>query len=704
MEEKTEKEKTFNIITHINELMFQSQVTQYFKNTKETPIELELIIPNLIDCNITKFEIIKNNQKIVSKLLEKEKAKEKYVDSLTDGNSGFLSYNEEDEIKTYLGNISSGEEIELKTFFFGHIINRDLSYQATFPVIFPNFIMNVPNSDKGSEEYNYYKQIVEGKIYINTRSKLTRLVIKGSNNFDKIEKKIGENKKSAEIEFSKNNFDNKDIPGIILFRTEKINDEVLYFQSDPRRKKSYYMLQKTLIMPEFSKEFKDEIDEDGHLNYMSLLKNKEKEEKEEKKISKACYIFLLDQSGSMSGDSIKLSCKSLLLFLQSLNEKCYFQLIGFGSDFEKYNINPVIYNKENVNYISNIINGLNADKGGTNISQPLKDIFTSNSYSNINLSKNIFMLTDGEVHDREECIRLVTDNNGKFRLHAIGIGNDFDKILIEECGKLGKGSSSFVQDMDNINSVVIYNLNRSLRPYITEMKFNFLNYKNEINSSIITCTPKDNFTYQNEIANYSFILPGDKNLSNLNLKITGKDPINPIEGSIIFSNNIIKLKNGEEMSKMIVGKALKDNQDLIQNEKKEIEFAKKYQILSKNTALFAEIINPQKQESELIKVNLEISQKKKESPFPVYSYFSGMGNPIMKTNINFGYMNNFQQPNYIFGSNPYGNFNMNMQFNQMNNNYMINQPQMTFNSMSSNRGNEILDDDEEPEYMILQRD
>ena len=43
-------------------------------------------------------------------------------------------------------------------------------------------------------------------------------------------------------------------------------------------------------------------------------------------------------------------------------------------------------------------------------------------------------------------------------------------------------------------------------------------------------------------------------------------------------------------------------------------------------------------------------------------------------------------------------------FSQMNNNYMINQPQMTFNSMSSNRGNEILDDDEEPEYMILQRD
>ena len=55
--------------------------------------------------------------------------------------------------------------------------------------------------------------------------------------------------------------------------------------------------------------------EDENLNYLSLVKYKENKEKQ-----KAYYIFLLDQSGSMSGDRINLSCKSLLLFLQSLNE------------------------------------------------------------------------------------------------------------------------------------------------------------------------------------------------------------------------------------------------------------------------------------------------------------------------------------------------------------------------------------------------
>ena len=94
------------------------------------------------------------------------------------------------------------------------------------------------------------------------------------------------------------------------------------------------MLQKTLNKPEFNNEFKDEIDEDENLNYYLLVKDKEKEKEKEKEKPKECYIFLLDQSGSMDGKRINLSCKSLLLFLQSLNKNCYFQLIGFGSDFE----------------------------------------------------------------------------------------------------------------------------------------------------------------------------------------------------------------------------------------------------------------------------------------------------------------------------------------------------------------------------------
>ena len=99
-----------------------------------------------------------------------------------------------------------------------------------------------PDDIREPEEYKYKKEIINGKIYLNTRSKITRLIISASKNFNKIEKKFSEDKKSVEIDIYKEDFSDKDIPGIVLFRTENINDEILYYQNDPRKNKTYFRL------------------------------------------------------------------------------------------------------------------------------------------------------------------------------------------------------------------------------------------------------------------------------------------------------------------------------------------------------------------------------------------------------------------------------------------------------------------------------
>ena len=387
-----------------------------------------------------------------------------------------------------------------------------------------------------------------------------------------------------------------------------MNKPILYYQYNPELKETSYSI--NYVYP--SKSLKGipiptQPDQDNKISYSSKYEDNEVNE------TPGLFIFLIDQSGSMSGKSIDLVKQSLLLFIQSLPVGSYFQLIGFGSDFKKYNEEPVEYNQENVKNIINVINDLKANMGGTNISGPLNAVYKNNNYFKINLSKNIFLLTDGQVHDREQCVNLITTNSNKFRIHALGIGNDFDKVLIERSGKLGKGSSSFVENVEKINSVVIDTLNKCLRPYLTEIQFNFQNYQNNCKNTLVKCNPVNNFTYQNEIMNYSFILDENNkiNVDNLsepiNIEIVGKDPKNIIKENVSFINNqnIIKLQNGDEMSKMIVGKALKNNKELMDDEKKEIEFAKKYQILSKNTALFAEILNDNNnKQSKLIKVNL----------------------------------------------------------------------------------------------------
>jgi uncharacterized protein with von Willebrand factor type A (vWA) domain len=56
-------------------------------------------------------------------------------------------------------------------------------------------------------------------------------------------------------------------------------------------------------------------------------------------LNKDSYVFLVDRSGSMAGRKIDMVKEALLLFMQSLPVGCAFQIISFGTEFEKLVIN-----------------------------------------------------------------------------------------------------------------------------------------------------------------------------------------------------------------------------------------------------------------------------------------------------------------------------------------------------------------------------
>ena len=51
----------------------------------------------------------------------------------------------------------SHEDVKLKSYYFGILICNDLSYQVTFPTIFPNFIIQPVNNDSSPVNYSYVK-------------------------------------------------------------------------------------------------------------------------------------------------------------------------------------------------------------------------------------------------------------------------------------------------------------------------------------------------------------------------------------------------------------------------------------------------------------------------------------------------------------------------------------------------------------------
>jgi len=74
-------------------------------------------------------------------------------------------------------------------------------------------------------------------------------------------------------------------------------------------------------------------------------------------------------------------------------------------------------------------------------------------------------------------------------------------------------------------------------------------------------------------------------------------------------NKIINLEPGDQLSKIIISNLLKISKDI--NEEEEIKLSKEYQVLSKNTSLYGEIIKDEiNKQGKLIKVNLNQNNKR----------------------------------------------------------------------------------------------
>ena len=651
LEEEENKEDTIYIESNVNEFYAVTQVTQYYKNNNNKPVELTITYPLKREINFKKFTVNVNGKKSVSRIFDKEKANEKYSDAVASGNVGVISKYAEEEPNSYcitIGNVAPDTLVELTSEFIQFLSSNDMSLCFSVMTNYPTF------SDGLSR--NYLKNI-SGKILLKTHSKITRLVNQNFTNDKYFKREFNEDYTSCNIEFKILN-DSKNYNSILnlIFRTEKINEPYLLSQYNPEKDETSYIFgmvydQKPIPLPE-------KPDTDLDMNYYQKYQSNEKTD------TPSLFIFLIDQSGSMAGSSMRLVSESLLFFLQSLPKDSYFQLIGFGSTYKKINDKPLLYNKENVKNTMDIIKNLKADLGGTNISSPLKDIFDSKDYDDIDLGRNLFILTDGEVDNREECLELISLNAEKFKVHAIGIGSSFDKQLIQNAGIQGKGSYNFVNNVSEVNSIIIQSLSKCLRNYIKDVKLSLDKIKPEYEFS-----PKNNFIYPDEILNYYFIIKGKNNNENIqiNFESTKKNE------NIVFSNEkIIKEENGEIVGQIIIGNLLK-NKDNKFDENLEIKLSKNYQILSNKTSLFAV-----SEGQESVNKVAEFKQVKKKERFKNLFQQNFINN-----NNNYNNFNNYNNNN-PFTSHYYPNQHLNNNGLRQYNNMNINHGLMMNNNMHNN--------------------
>ena len=322
-----EKEDTIYLSSNINELYGVTEITQYYTNTLNSAIELSIAFPILEDISLTKFIVTIGEKTISSKVLPKEKAEQKYNDSISSGNTGFLS-NYNNSLKCYtvnIGNIPPKQKVKLSSWFIQMIGTNDMSYE--FKVIDNYPMFKLFNSNEIKEK----NKIIEASFNIETQSKITRLISSFMDEKDKEQSKyeihFDNEYKRANIKYTKNFEDIKKLkPTLehcfkdkinqhiflsilyILFRTEKMNSPILYYQYNEKLNETSYSINYTY----FSKSLEsipilDKPDQDNNISYYYKY--------QENLINEApgLFIFLIDQSGSMSGKPIELVKKSLEL-------------------------------------------------------------------------------------------------------------------------------------------------------------------------------------------------------------------------------------------------------------------------------------------------------------------------------------------------------------------------------------------------------
>lgn len=118
---------------------------------------------------------------------------------------------------------------------------------------------------------------------------------------------------------------------------------------------------------------------------------------------------------------------------------------------------------------------LQADLGGTEILEPLQDIFATPVDNEF--PRQVFLLTDGDVNNREKVISTTLRESRSIRVFTFGIGSGADKNLVQGIADASKGFCEMILENSSMEEVVIRQLKRALEPTLRNITLNWGEFK-----------------------------------------------------------------------------------------------------------------------------------------------------------------------------------------------------------------------------------
>eukprot|EP01156_Anaeramoeba_ignava_P018450 Anaeramoba_ignava/a91814_52.p1 GENE.a91814_52~~a91814_52.p1 ORF type:complete len:497 (+),score=139.93 a91814_52:294-1784(+) len=292
-------------------------------------------------------------------------------------------------------------------------------------------------------------------------------------------------------------------------------------------------------------------------------------------------IFVIDRSGSMSGDRIRSASKTMEQVIKQLPDNCYFNVIGFGTKVEQLFDESVQISKEIREKALTHVSIMQADLGGTDLHKPLEQIFSIIPAKN--RPRQIFILTDGDISNTEEVMKMIRRNSSTARCFSFGIGAGASRELVNGIARAGNGKAVFIDDSGkDLEKKVIKQIQRGMQPALTQIKIDW----DGLNIDQAPKVLPPIFNHDRFIA-YGFLADDINNIKGKVVKLTAALPTGEevcfklsLDSVQIIYDDIIKTLAAKALIKELTMADIEDKDKIV-------ELATKYGLASKHTSFVA---------------------------------------------------------------------------------------------------------------------
>lgn len=181
-------------------------------------------------------------------------------------------------------------------------------------------------------------------------------------------------------------------------------------------------------------------------------------------------VFVLDCSGSMSGEPMRQSKEAMEHALKQLRPNDTFQVIRFSNNASALGNKPLPATRVNLNKGLNYVNRLNGS-GGTQMIEGIKAAL--DFPHDDERYRVVTFLTDGYIGNEKQILHEMNNRIGAARVFSFGVGSSTNRFLLDRMAKVGRGASAYLLPDVSGKEVMDLYFDRISHPAMTDLQISY---------------------------------------------------------------------------------------------------------------------------------------------------------------------------------------------------------------------------------------